>query len=334
MSTLYVIGNGFDLYHQIDTYYSSFGLFLQEKYPDFYKNLARYLYLPNLDEQDKESLKNPLWSDFESSFTRLDTEELLEDFKDYMASPSDKGFTDGDWVTYNNEVKKIVDILTVKLRGCFREFIYSIKYPASSSPHHLKLEHAARFLSFNYTDTLERYYNIKQNKILYIHGKAERNDSKLILGHGVPPAKLENKRLKPPDYLKPKHAQVWQYENLEGYDYSYVLGMEEANQYFIKSFKNCERIIEENKAFFDGLSGVQTIYVLGHSLSNVDMPYFIKIASSINLSSVSWKVTYHDANKKETMKNSIMELGVNQERIELIRMESLRLFSQLSIFGN
>ena len=36
------------------------------------------------------------------------------------------------------------------------------------------------FLNFNYTDTLERIYGIPSEYILYIHGKALRNDNLIV----------------------------------------------------------------------------------------------------------------------------------------------------------
>ena len=332
MDTLYIIGNGFDLYHKIDTYYSSFGLFLQEQHPEYYSKLTRYLYLPELDENNNESLKNHLWSEFEHSLTRLDLEQLLDEYKNYTASPADNGFTDGSWGAYAIEIEKEVNDLTKGLINQFSEFIAQIQYPESSSPNHLRLKHNAYFLSFNYTDTLERYYNINPDKIFYIHGKVASNNENIILGHGVTPESLLIKKYNAPEYLKYKEHQIWEMENLEEYDHSFMLGVKEVNQYVFKSFKPTVEIIERNADFFNNLNAVTTIFILGHSLSEVDMEYFKKIASSVNSDVVDWKVTYYDENKKEGMKKSIIDMGINGDRIELIKMESLRLFSQLSFF--
>ena len=46
----------------------------------------------------------------------------------------------------------------------------------------LQIPDAQLYISFNYTDTLERVYGIPDNKILYFHGKASRSDN-LIYGH-------------------------------------------------------------------------------------------------------------------------------------------------------
>ena len=45
------------------------------------------------------------------------------------------------------------------------------------------------------------------------------------------------------------------------------------------SRKDCKRVMSENKALFSSecLGDVSEIYVLGHSLNNVDMPYMRKI---------------------------------------------------------
>ncbi|MBK7632980.1 MAG: hypothetical protein IPJ13_00905 [Saprospiraceae bacterium] len=51
---LYIIGNGFDLHHNLDTWYSSFGLFLKKTYIDIYDVFLEYYGFGDLDENDKE----------------------------------------------------------------------------------------------------------------------------------------------------------------------------------------------------------------------------------------------------------------------------------------
>jgi hypothetical protein len=59
--SLYVIGNGFDLHHNLDTWYSSFGLFLKNKYSQIYDVFLEYYGFGDLDEEDEESLKDSMW---------------------------------------------------------------------------------------------------------------------------------------------------------------------------------------------------------------------------------------------------------------------------------
>ena len=42
MKTLYIIGNGFDMYHGLDTKYQSFGFFLKKKHSRIYDYLTDY----------------------------------------------------------------------------------------------------------------------------------------------------------------------------------------------------------------------------------------------------------------------------------------------------
>lgn len=58
--TLYILGNGFDLHHKLDTWYSSFGLFLKEHHSEIYEVFLEYHGFGDLDEDDEESLKDPL----------------------------------------------------------------------------------------------------------------------------------------------------------------------------------------------------------------------------------------------------------------------------------
>jgi hypothetical protein len=332
MNSLYVIGNGFDLYHNIDTYYSSFGLFLQKQHPEYYAKLTRYLFLPELDENDKKTLRNQLWSNFENSLTRLDLEELLDEYSDYTASPSDKSFSDGDWGAYAIEIEREVTDLTQGLINRFKEFIANVKFPESTSINHLKLNHEAFFLSFNYTDTLERYYNISLDKIIYIHGKVGRNNQNIVLGHGVTPESLIVKKYDPPKHLKPKELEIWKMKNLEDYDHSFMLGVNEVNQYVFKSFKQSADIIEKNELFFNSLNGVISVIILGHSLADVDMVYFKKIAEYVDVVNTKWTISWHNEGDDVLFQNKLLDLGIPIANIKLIKIEELRMINQLALF--
>jgi hypothetical protein len=44
-----------------------------------------------------------------------------------------------------------------------------------------------RFLTFNYTPTLQRLYGVPESNVLHIHGRANLPDSDLIFGHAWNP---------------------------------------------------------------------------------------------------------------------------------------------------
>ena len=58
--------------------------------------------------------------------------------------------------------------------------------------------------------------------------------------------------------------------------------------------KISRQIIKEHEGFFDGLSDIDTVIVIGHSLSEVDMEYFEKICSEIH-SDAKWIFSCHDS---------------------------------------
>ena len=52
MKTLYVIGNGFDIYHNLDTRYQSFANYLAENYDEIYELLLQYYALPDIKDPE------------------------------------------------------------------------------------------------------------------------------------------------------------------------------------------------------------------------------------------------------------------------------------------
>ena len=63
---LIIIGNGFDLAHNLNTRYSDFMEYLWKNDKEFYDRLTKYIY----DED--------LWNDFETALGYFDDGELLE----------------------------------------------------------------------------------------------------------------------------------------------------------------------------------------------------------------------------------------------------------------
>ncbi|WP_292620251.1 AbiH family protein [Mesorhizobium sp.] len=58
------------------------------------------------------------------------------------------------------------------------------------------------------------------------------------------------------------------------------------------TFKPTQKVIHANAGFFAGLSGVKRIEVMGHSVSEVDRPYFLEVVRNIDIPRVRWKVSY------------------------------------------
>ena len=82
-SQLYIIGNGFDLYHWQktlpNTSYNAFAAFLKQNHRGVFDILCQTCFLPS-DTTDK------LWGDFETTLADFEAEEIYDKVRDYINS--------------------------------------------------------------------------------------------------------------------------------------------------------------------------------------------------------------------------------------------------------
>ncbi len=323
MSTLYVIGNGFDLHHGLDTSYTSFGFFLQEHDDDIYDLLVQYFELSDIDPDNPDDKRDPLWSHFEDALATMDYKTLLEDHSDLLPNYGSDDFREADRTDMEYAVGEIVDDVTKNLRDAFGEFIRDVAFPDDIGGDRITLHPASKFMQFNYTDTLERYYGVRHEDIFYVHNSA-RADDELVLGHGVDPNSFREEERQPPAGLTDEQLIEWREEMAADYDHSFDLAEQRVFDYYRASHKSTAEIIEANLNFFESLADVDEIFVLGHSLGDVDMPYFEKIAASIRLADVAWTVSYHADRDRDVFLNKMLALGVPANKINLIKLNDLR----------
>lgn len=318
---LYIIGNGFDLYHWLETEtypntsYQNFAYYLKQHKREIFDWLVTTCALPH-DPLGNNSGGSE-WNNFEKAIGEFEGEEILEHCQNYMDDSDPHRSGEASW-----EAQRIVSDLTDNLKDSLRSFIVSLPYPADISSISLPIDPDALFLSFNYTDTLERYYNVSANNICYIHGKAMMEAS-LQIGHNISQAEIEQEETSSmPPNLTPEQEEAWQDEMNSEYSRSGELTIGAINCYWEKSFKNAEENIEKNKSFFDRCEGVVEVIVMGHSLSEVDLPYFDKIQKRTH-QYATWKVSYHDEVRKAGLVDSLIGLGVSKEKVTLFKLPSL-----------
>lgn len=320
MKKLYIIGNGFDLHHGLDTWYSSFGLYLQENESEIYDLLVKYIGMPELDSDDPETLSAQEWNEFEVSMANLFFEEIIEDHSEFAANVgSDDYFKDLNAIgIYVSEIR---ENLTNRLFDKFKDFILQIDYPKLQANSELSIDTMAHFFNFNYTSSLQNYYNVNVSKIKYIHGFAESADV-LILGHGYSPESFEPKEPKPPENANDEELQEWHDWMSDQYDMSIDLGKSELQKYFSNAFKNSEKIIKENQGYFQSLSDIEEIIVFGHSLADVDAKYFQKIHASVK-SNAKWFVTCRNESEMDNKRDKLVNIGINKGNVKPILVSSL-----------
>ena len=156
MDTLYIIGNGFDLHHGLDTSYKNFRDNVVLKTP----NLRKLL----LDLYGDAINEDMWWSDFEAKLSDIDYNHLLN---------SDYGVAMGGM--------KVQNFLTGQLPPLFGKWIKSIKLK-NAPEKQLDIDKDALFFTFNYSLVLEIIYEVNKDNIWHIHNSIEEVD-KIIVGH-------------------------------------------------------------------------------------------------------------------------------------------------------
>lgn len=279
--TLYIIGNGFDLYHGLPTRYSDFEQYLKIKNSVLHDRVEQFLF--GLDEH---------WWNFEEALANLDTDQILDEASNFLVSYGADDWSDSYHHDYQYEINQITSDLSSRLKQEFWEWISGVNLSDHKCSGILELKNNTVFLNFNYTRTLEDIYQVTANQILHIHGAV---DEDIVLGHD----------------WKPERNQR-QYN--EDDDTRVIEGHELIQDYFRDTFKSTATLIEQNQIFFDSLNKLENIYVWGHSLSDVDLPYFEEIVRQTSLSQPEWRISYFSEEEFRSCCNTMTAIGVSANK--------------------
>jgi hypothetical protein len=265
MTILYVIGNGFDLHHGMPTAYRDFGVYLKHHHPDIYEEMELYF-----------TVDDEFWWQFEAQLAHFDADTLAATFEHQIVSYAAEDWSDADHHNYAWELERVVNALSVELLAAFEGWIHTIEIPLANrlSVPRVRVAPQARFLTFNYTATLQQLYCVADEDVLHIHGAAHR-DERLVLGHGrnVNPEARRARRLDP-----------------ERTDTRVLEGEKILDRYFDQTFKPTESIIARYLAWFRGLADIDEVRVLGHSLSDVDVPYLEQVMRHVSPGAI-WRIS-------------------------------------------
>lgn len=294
-STLYIIGNGFDLYHKVPSSYRDFGRYLECVDHHTYGEIETYF---RVDED--------FWYEFEKQLATFDVDAVIDYASQFLMSYGAEDWSDSGHGDYQYELGRVVEAISTTMRRHFADWIrqLSIPTPATICSELLQLDSRARYLSFNYTQTLQQTYGIPESQVIHIHGNASNPTEQLVLGHGW--------RRTPADFLShgidPSEA-----------DTRIVEGNRIVDDYFSATFKPTEAIIANQQPFFKSLNSIRRIFVMGHSLSEVDAPYLKEIVKNIDASSVIWKISYHG--DPTEVRENFSVLGVDISLTSFARLE-------------
>jgi hypothetical protein len=294
---LFIIGNGFDVYHGINSRYHDFRKYLESRDRDLCEKLKEYFNYDNL------------WSDFEQSLADFDSYYLIENAEDFLVPYSADKWSDAYHHDYQNEISEVVEALSHTLKSRFTSWVLQLENPSSANRKRLSyIDASALFLTFNYTQTLQRIYAIPDKNVLHIHGKAEDELSNLILGHAWKPS---------------DRVALSGHVDLDVEDPRVTEGNQMIDKYFKLTYKPTSKIIKNNTSFFQSLTSVEEIYVLGHSIAKVDIEYFRQIMISINLKSTKWHVSHYGKDELNRHVATMQTLGMKPNMVHFFDLKNI-----------
>lgn len=291
MKKLYIIGNGFDLHHKMKTQYSDFKEFVADENYALFEDLEKYFG------------GDSFWSDFENTLAYLETDEMVDEASNYLNSYGSDDWSESDNYTYQNELEKLVSIVTDDLQESFTKWILNIEITNRKI---VNIYPDSTFLTFNYTNTLEGTYQIQSDNILYLHNKAVDDNSLLVIGHS---RIFEN-------------SETLSATNDGDSDPRVAEGNEILHRYFKDTYKNTHEIIDNNKDFFDCLNEIDEIYILGHSMSDVDWKYFHEIKKNVS-QDTNRIISYRNEDEIETKITRLESLYIPRDKIAVKKMNEL-----------
>lgn len=294
VSTLFIIGNGFDLNHSLPTGYNIFYTCIthNKQGREFVRTIERII----------EKSPHMFWKDFERNLWHITIDYILEDALQELDSYNrlfDYETMDKSHMV-NYSFEQHIEPL-FHLDDLVKTWIQSIECSEAIKKigFERKFSSDSYFLNFNYTHTLQELYNISPSRIHHIHG--DINDP--IMGHG--------------EFDEINTTYKMNNDNFEIGDYVNEL-MIMLENFYESSRKNTSLFLDEVSSFLSNRDveiDFEEIHVLGHSLGEVDHVYFSAIAEWYPYA--TWIITYHE-DAKSTIKQ-LKKLGISGAR--LITME-------------
>lgn len=292
---LFIIGNGFDIGHELPTQYWDFRTYLENMYPDFLYVFEEHYYIyPRMSDEKKDVL---LWNELETNLANIDEDVIIENgvSVDMDLEGGDVGIEDTLYQYFSDEYSYIE-----RLAKYLKQWVRTIKIRDTQKKSSL-ITNDSVYITFNYTAVLENVYGISPSKITHIHGSLRQYDIEPVLGHGNQERieRILEKRIEAERLFDEKWTSICRV--VEDY---YKRTYKDVNRYAIR----LPRLDAKN---IDG------IYVIGHSLAGVDRTYFNRI-DNLTMRSLTWKVYYYRPDEKDKLRINLIDAGIDSDRIELV----------------
>lgn len=311
-STLFVIGNGFDKYHELPTAYKDYRGYLEEENPQLIEAIEdfRFLEIP-IDGN---------WTNLEEALS-MDYESLIDEVLSYCypnVAEDHPGWDDA-LIEIEEETRFIYDFTG----ECFLRWIASIN--TRDAEPDVVFPTDSLFVVFNYTNTLEDVYRVPRDRILHIHGSLPTSNEFFMMSSDharVTPAYIPED-LDFPEVLQRRdtfnqgvvaeHIQFGcptinpemirielekQYGNDDFYGASIAPCVTEIVNYSEAAAKNLHDNYPALKEFLSD-KDINTICIFGHSYTGVDEPYYRDVLIPA-FQNCKWVFVAHGENAEET----------------------------------
>lgn len=245
-----------------------------------------------------------LWNCLEDRLAKIDVDQIEQYAQNFLVSYAAEDWSEAYHHNYEYEIERICSAISTRLRCHFAEWVRQINVPTQTGTRVRCIDPKGSFLNFNYTNSLQKIYEISDRRILHIHGSASDPDDEIVLGHG----------------WEPQESDLLYRSVDEGTDSRVAGGFHLIDEFLAKTYKPTQKILERNKEFFENLGSVSEVFVLGHSLSAVDWPYFKEVQRNLDPDAM-WTVSYHS--DKEKMVSAANDAGIVASTMRAVRLADL-----------
>lgn len=322
MARLFIIGNGFDLAHGFETKYSNFRDWMMEQLfamgvkSEQLEEVPEipFSYMGNHDEEydQKELIKllmwlliygshiDEEWNEFEGALYYLDLQAVMDEAtifiddglqnEDYSLSESRRDkemcYAEQDYQMYAEALRDA----SLMIKVLFQKWINSVEidgdkidfgwYVICNQGKGIRPDDI--FVSFNYTETLEKIYSIPESQVFHIHGY-RKNGEELVVGHGDHEAR--------------------------NFNTEHILAAGLLEEAIRNLRKDTDAVIRNNSDLWQAIKNakISDVYSFGFSFNLVDIPYIEKIVWLLcENSDVVWHLSSRDHGDKNDCNKQII----------------------------
>mgnify|MGYP004524849509 FL=1 len=278
MSTLYIIGNGFDLQHGLHTSYWDYRCFLCENYPETLRDFESF---PTINKDKKE-----LWSDVEKGL-KIDYDAIVSICRDICYCSDTKSY---NYIGCELPYQWIMDFTG-------KHFVEWLSSQDCEVGKKFTIPLDGVYVTFNYTDTLERVYGIADNHIFHIHGQLSKIDlfaNPLIrkeIQFGTSNQNAEDIQ----NFLESS------YKNHDSYQFILKNVINQISRYAKHSSKTIDYNEFKLQSFISQYA-IDNVIIMGHSINGTDQRYYDEILIP-KLRDKPWTVFCHNETDRINAKN-------------------------------